>query len=85
MSSEKWYGKWQHVEVILINRHATVTLNGDRIIDNQPILGCTGGAITSDEFVPGPIYLQGDHSNASYRNMILEPVVGPWSKYSELH
>ncbi len=85
LSSEKWHGKWQRVEILLINRHATVTLNGQRIIDNKPILGCTGGAITADEFVPGPIYIQGDHSDASYRNMILEPVVGPWSKYSELH
>ena len=32
-----------------------VVLNGVNIIDNQPILGCTGGAITSDEFVKGPI------------------------------
>lgn len=85
VSAEKWHGKWQRVEIILINRHATVTLNNRRIIDNKPILGCTGGALTSDEFVPGPIYIQGDHSSAAYRNMILEPVVGPWSKYSELH
>ena len=85
MSAEKGPGAWQHVEVTLINRHATVTLNGQRIIDNMPIIGCTGGAITSNEMVPGPIYIQGDHSDASYRNMILEPVVGPWSKFSNLH
>lgn len=34
-----------------------------------------GGAIDANEFVPGPIYLQGDHSDADYRNMILRPVV----------
>ena len=34
-----------------------------------------GGAIDANEFVPGQIYLQGDHSDADYRNMILRPVV----------
>ncbi|MHC4282160.1 MAG: DUF1349 domain-containing protein, partial [Planctomycetota bacterium] len=51
-----------------------VELNGKRIIDNQPLLGCTGGALWSDEFKPGPIYLQGDHSAVSYRNIILTPI-----------
>ena len=41
----------------------------------MPLLGCTGGALWSDEFRPGPIYLQGDHSGVSYRNMVLRPVV----------
>ena len=50
-------------------------LNGKTIIDNQPVLGCTGGAMTSDEFKPGPLYLQGDHSNIDYRNIVLRPVV----------
>ncbi|MDR0353769.1 MAG: DUF1080 domain-containing protein, partial [Opitutaceae bacterium] len=65
---------WQTVEATLVNRHITVVLNGVTIIDNQPVLGCTGGALTSDEFVPGPIYLQGDHSDAHYRNMVVRPV-----------
>jgi hypothetical protein len=52
-----------------------VILNGTTIIDNEPVLGCTGGALTSDEFKPGPIFLQGDHTNVDYRNMVLRPVV----------
>ena len=76
MAAEKWADQWQHVEVILYNRYVTVTLNDQRIIDNKPVLGCTGGAITADEFVPGPIYLQGDHSDASYRRMMLFPIKG---------
>jgi hypothetical protein len=72
---EKAPGEWQTVEAVLVDRHITVVLNGTTIIDNQPVLGCTGGALTSDEFVPGPIYLQGDHSDAHYRNMIVRPVV----------
>ena len=75
VSAEKPANEWQHVDAILCDRHVTVVLNGVKIIDNQPVLGVTGGAITSDEFVPGPIYLQGDHSDADFRNIILTPIL----------
>jgi len=75
VTAEKPAGEWQTVDITLCDRHVTVILNGQKIIDNQPVLGCTGGAITSDEFVPGPIYLQGDHTDVSYRNMVLTPIV----------
>lgn len=75
VAAEKPAGEWQHVDAILCDRHVTVVLNGVNIIDNAPIEGVTGGALTSDEFKPGPIYLQGDHSDADYRNMILTPIV----------
>ena len=71
VSAEKKAGEWQHVDVTLYRRHLTVVLNGVKIIDNKPIPGVTPGAIDGDEFVPGPILLQGDHSNASFRNMVL--------------
>ncbi|MDF9832136.1 hypothetical protein M2103_000344 [Ereboglobus sp. PH5-5] len=74
-NAEKPANEWQTVDIILADRHVTVVLNGVTIIDNQPVLGVTGGAITADEFVPGPIYLQGDHTNASYRNMTLTPII----------
>ena len=75
VAAEKPANEWQHVEVTLCRRHVTVVLNGVNIIDNAPVLGCTGGAITSDEFVPGPIYLQGDHTDADFRNMKLTPIL----------
>ena len=75
VNAEKPIGEWQTLDITLVDRHLTVILNGKTIIDNQPVLGCTGGAITSDEFKPGPIYLQGDHTNVDYRNMLLRPVV----------
>ncbi|MBP5510289.1 MAG: DUF1080 domain-containing protein [Kiritimatiellae bacterium] len=75
VAAEKPAGEWQTVDITLVDRHVTVILNGKKIIDNQPALGCTGGAITADEFVPGPIYLQGDHSDVSYRNMVIRPVI----------
>ena len=73
VAAEKKPGEWQHVSVTLYKRHLTVVLNGTTIIENAPVVGITGGAIDADEFVPGPIYLQGDHSDADYKNMILRP------------
>jgi hypothetical protein len=75
VAAEKAPGEWQTLDLTLVDRHATVKLNGRTIIDNQPLLGCTGGALSSDEFKPGPIYLQGDHTGISYRNITLRPVV----------
>lgn len=75
VNAEKPIGEWQTLDITLVDRHLTVILNGTTIIDNQPVLGCTGGALTSDEFKPGPIFLQGDHTNVDYRNMVLLPVV----------
>jgi hypothetical protein len=68
-------GEWQTYDLALVDRHITVILNGKKIIDNQPVLGCTGGALSSDEFRPGPLYLQGDHTSVDYRNIVLRPVV----------
>ncbi len=75
VSAEKAPGEWQTMDLTLVDRHATVILNGKKIIDNEPLLGCTGGALWSDEFKPGPIYLQGDHTGIQYRNIVLTPVV----------
>ena len=74
VAAEKPAGEWQHVDATLYKRHLTVVLNGVKIIDNQPIPGVTPAALDGNEFVPGPIVLQGDHSNASFRNMILTPI-----------
>jgi len=75
VAAEKKPGEWQHVSVTLYKRHITVVLNGTTIIEDAPVVGITGGAIDACEFVPGPIYLQGDHSDADYKNMILRPAL----------
>ena len=74
-SAEKPAGEWQTMDITFVDRHVTVILNGKKIIDNQPVLGCTGGALWSDVTRPGPIYLQGDHTSIEYRNIFLRPVV----------
>jgi hypothetical protein len=75
VNAAKPVGEWQTFDITLVDRHATVILNGVKIIDNQPLAGCTGGALWSDQFRPGPIYLQGDHDAVDYRNLVLRPVV----------
>jgi len=63
------------MDITLCDRHLTVVLNGVKIIDNQPVDGVTGGAITSDETLPGPIYLQGDHGKIMYKDIVLTPII----------
>jgi hypothetical protein len=75
VNAEKPAGQWQTMDITLCDRHVTVILNGVKIIDNQPVYGPTGGAMKSDVFTPGPIYLQGDHSAVQYRNIVLTPIV----------
>ncbi len=76
VAAEKPFGEWQSLDITLVDRHVTVILNGKTIIDNEPLQGCTGGAMWSDEFRPGPLFLQGDHGVVSYRNVALTPVKG---------
>ncbi len=75
VTAEKPPGEWQRMDITLVDRHLTVKLNGKMIVDNQTLLGCTGGALWSDEFRPGPIFLQGDHTGVKYRDIVLRPVV----------
>jgi hypothetical protein len=66
-------GEWQTFDITLIDGYVTVVQNGQAIIDNQEVEGITGGAIDSHEAEPGPIYLQGDHTQVWYRQVILTP------------
>ncbi|HUQ52453.1 MAG TPA: DUF1080 domain-containing protein, partial [Gammaproteobacteria bacterium] len=66
-------GEWQTLDVELVGRRVTVTLNGTTIIDAQEIPGITGGALDSDESAPGPIMLQGDHGAIEFRNVTIAP------------
>lgn len=75
VSAEKPPGEWQTMDITFVDRHITVALNGKKVVDNQPVDGCTGGALWSDVTRPGPIYFQGDHTGIEYRNLVLRPVV----------
>lgn len=73
--AEKPAGEWQTMDITLVDRHVTVILNGTKIIDNQAVDGPTGGAISTNVNGPGPLILQGDHAIASYRNIVITPVI----------
>ena len=67
-------GEWQTYEITLIGRNITVVQNGQTVIDNKEIAGITGGALDSDEGMPGPIYLQGsEDGHVSFRNIVITP------------
>lgn len=67
-------GEWQSYDIVLVDRHITVILNGTKVIDNKPLSGPTAGAVNTNPMQPGPIYLQGDHTNVAYRDIYLAPV-----------
>mgnify|MGYP006291551125 CR=1 FL=1 len=67
-------GEWNRYKITLIDRHVTVELNGETVIDNQPLEGCTGGGINADDTKPGPVFLQGDHTSVKYKNIFIREV-----------
>jgi hypothetical protein len=68
-------GVWQTFDITLVGRFVTVVQNGQTVIDNQEIPGITGGALDSHEELPGPFYLQGDHGDIAFRNIVLTPAI----------
>ena len=67
-------GEWQSYDITLVDRHITVVLNGEKVIDNQPVRGPTAGCLHTDPMTPGPLYLQGDHTSVKYRNIVFTPL-----------
>lgn len=65
--------EWQSMDVELVGRRLTVSLNGTEIISNREIPGITGGALDSDEGNAGPLMLQGDHGPIEFRNILITP------------
>ena len=67
-------GVWQAFDVTLVGRRLTVLQNGITVIDNREIPGITGGALDSNEALPGPIYLQGSEDGpVAFRNIVIRP------------
>jgi len=64
-------GEWQSMDIRLIGREVSVTLNGVKIIDKKIIDGLTAMATNIDEAEPGPITLQGDHEKVEFRKLVV--------------
>ena len=59
--------------------HATfveVIWNGEIVHENVEVVGCTRGAMLTEEAATGPILLQGDHGPVAFRNVHLTPING---------
>jgi Domain of Unknown Function (DUF1080) len=66
--------QWQTFDITLVGRKVTVVQNGITIINNQEIPGITGGALDSQEGLPGPIYLQGsEEGTVTFKSIIITP------------
>jgi hypothetical protein len=65
-------GVWQALDIELVGRQITVTLNGTKIIQDV-IDGITGGALSPYEEEAGPLMLQGDHGKVRFRNIVVTP------------
>jgi hypothetical protein len=68
--------RWQTFDITLIGRTVTVVQNGITVIDHAEIPGITGGALDSNEGMPGPIYLQGsEEGRVAFRNITVTPAL----------
>jgi hypothetical protein len=67
-------GEWQTLDVRLVGRQVTITLNDKKIIDHGEIEGLTAIASDADEALPGPIVLQGDHRAVEFRSVVVTPL-----------
>jgi Domain of Unknown Function (DUF1080) len=66
--------KWQRYDITFVGRYVTVVQSGVTVIDNKEIPGITGGALDSNEGLPGPIYLQGsEKGRVAFRNIVVTP------------
>lgn len=75
VNASKPVGEWQQLTAILVGNRVTVMLNGQTLHDNVAIDGITGGALDNAELTPGPIMIQGDHSQVAIRKLTVTPIV----------
>ena len=68
-------GEWQTLDIRLVGRQVSVTLNGKKIIVKQEVEGLTAMASDPNEGEPGPITLQGDHRAVEFRSLVVTPLV----------
>jgi hypothetical protein len=61
--------QWQTAEATIIGNKISLTLNGVKVHDNVECTKATGSELDDKIDQPGPIFLQGDHGNVSFRNI----------------
>lgn len=66
-------GEWQTFEVTLVGRRLTVVHNGRKLHDGVDVGPLGTGAAGKRSDAPGPLRLQGDHEEVSFRNIRIRP------------
>ncbi len=74
VNASKPAGEWQSLDIRLVGREVTVSLNGVRTIERREIAGFTAMATDWKEDQPGPITLQGDHGAVEFRKIVVTPL-----------
>jgi hypothetical protein len=77
VNASKPIGEWQTLDAVIVANRVTVTLNSQRVHDNQVIEGITGGALDNNELAPGPLMIQGDHMGVWIRKIVVTPITAP--------
>ncbi|MGC9946968.1 MAG: DUF1080 domain-containing protein [Bryobacteraceae bacterium] len=73
-NASKPAGEWQTLDIRLVGRHVTVTLN-DKTVTYGIVEGLTAIACDANEGEPGPILLQGDRGPVEFRNIVVTLLV----------
>ena len=74
VNASKLPGEWQTLDLRLIGRQVSVTLNSVKVIDKAIIEGLTSIAQDPNEGEPGPLILQGDRGLVQFRKVTLYPL-----------
>lgn len=74
VNASKAAGEWQTMEIRLVGRQLSVTLNGKKIHDKVEVDGLTAMANDPNEAEPGPITIQGNHGSVEFRKLVVVPL-----------
>jgi hypothetical protein len=66
-------GEWQTFEITFVGRRLTVVHNGQKLHDAIDVGPLGTGAAGKRADAPGPLRLQGDHQEVSFRNIRIRP------------
>ena len=67
-------GEWETFDIVFVGRRLTVRHNNRKILENVDV-GPKGTGLSSErDDAPGPLRLQGDHGQVSFRNVKIRPL-----------
>ena len=75
VNASKPAGEWQTYDIRLVGRTLTVVHNGTTVLDRVEVEGLTAIAQNSDEALPGPFIIQGDHGYVEFKSFLVTPLV----------